>query len=78
MIADWRPGVAHYSDPDLWVRLEPRLREHYDDTVRGIIATPLPSYEEYRARIGYLRALEWVMREAADLTRLEPQSREEE
>lgn len=62
-----------YDDPELWFRLEPVIRDEMTRVIGAICETTLQSYEAYREKIGFLRGLDFVMREAAHLTRREPQ-----
>ena len=64
-------GRPTYHDPRLWVRLGPRIVEHYDERARVVIENKSPTFEDYRERMGYLAALRWVIAEARELTKVE-------
>ena len=60
-----------YQDPELWVRLKPKITEHLTGAIRAIVGPGIGDFAKYREGIGYLRALQWVMNEAEHLQRRE-------
>ncbi len=63
---DHRP---HYADPQLWLRLGPRISEHYTEQAEYAVARKATSYDSHCYTMGYLEALRWVLKEARDLNK---------
>jgi hypothetical protein len=61
-----------YHDPELWQRLEPLLVEGVVRATDAIVHIGAPDYPAYMYRLGYLHGLKWLLREADNLTRIEP------
>lgn len=71
MIPRFLPPLRSYSDPSLWLRLEPLIRAHWEAEAGNTLQGKWATLDEVRERIGYLRGIEWVLKAAADLTRIE-------
>lgn len=71
-------AAATYLDTELWLRLEPLLVRELGRATEAIVDVDLPDYPTYRAKVGYLRGLQWVWKQAADLTRIERHNNEDD
>lgn len=58
-----------YHDPQLWLRLGPRVAEHLTQKASEAATSFVPTHEVYARRFGYLEGLRWVLAEARDLNR---------
>jgi hypothetical protein len=63
--------MPEYFDPQLWVRLEPKIIAEHAQRVEHVAAGAARSLEQYREMVGYVRALKWVMDTARELTHME-------
>lgn len=70
------PRLRTYYDPQLWTRLEPELLEHIQQKSQHLLDGRFETLEAAREMVGYLRALEYVLKMADELTKME--SRKEE
>ncbi len=64
--SDHRP---RYEDPQLWLRLGPRIVAHCDQKMDELASTFIQSHEVYARRFGYLEGLRWVLAEARELNK---------
>lgn len=62
-----RLDAARHFDPELWLRLEPALRSHYERTVTEYVEQQPGDLAIQSRRFGYLQGLRWVLEEAANL-----------
>jgi hypothetical protein len=69
--------LRSYYDPSLWDRLLPAIRAHQAEKAQHLIDGRWKTLEEAREMIGYLHALEWLFKEANELTRVENDTPEE-
>jgi hypothetical protein len=72
-----QPGpLRTYSDPSLWSRLAPLIRERWQEKTQHLIDGRWQTVEEARGIIGYLKAIDWIFATADDLTRIEDDEHE--
>lgn len=70
MIPEVLPPLTHV-DPMLWRRLAPRIHEAATEQAVKILEGHWATLEEGKAAVAYLRALRWVLDEAAEMQRTE-------
>lgn len=63
--------MPEYFDPALWLRLEPAVERERAMRAENLTRGSSASFEHYREAVGYLRALDWVLATAKELTRVE-------
>lgn len=64
------PALNTYYDPQLWLRLAPKVAEEQRAKVQHLIDGRWKTLEEARELIGFLRGLDWVLATADELTRV--------
>jgi len=72
------PPLRTYYDPTLWNRLVPLVRDHQVEKSQHLIDGRWIPLEEAREIIGYLRALDWLISTADELTRVENRDSDQE
>ena len=60
-----------YTDPQLWIRLEPRLRKELTNAEQDVLQQRVTTYSDYVNAMGYIRALRDVFKIAAELQKIE-------
>ncbi len=59
--------------PDLWRQIESRIVEQREREASAITRGVCKTLESYADHVGYVRALDWVLGLAADLSAPEPE-----
>lgn len=64
--------------PDLWRRIETGIAERREQQVKVIVKGGCKTLESYADHVGFVRALDWVISYAEELSKPEPEEEKDE